>query len=89
MNSSLLTKGSKGPLLGHQGEESWFKGICDDDVKQLLKVLPVTGRETTSASVTGPSPDVQRMIPGKHPNTHTVKLSEAEHLVEMKENTEQ
>lgn len=43
----VLTQGPKGPLLGHQGEETRFQGVCDDDIKQLFKILPVTARETT------------------------------------------
>lgn len=38
----LLTQGPEGSLLGHQGEETGLEGVCDDDVKQLLKVLPAT-----------------------------------------------
>lgn len=46
---SLLTKGSEGPLLGHQGKETRLQGICDDDVKQLFKILPVMTRETLTS----------------------------------------
>lgn len=41
----LLTQGPEGSLLGHQGEETWLEGVCDDDVKQLLKVLPATTKK--------------------------------------------
>lgn len=52
----ILTKGPKGPLLGHQGEETGLQGICDDDIKKLFEILPVTARETTLTSVTGAWP---------------------------------
>lgn len=45
-----LTKGPEGPLLGHQGEETGLQGVCDDDVKQLLEVLPATARESTASA---------------------------------------
>lgn len=43
----VLTKGPKGPLLGHQGEETRLQGIRDDDIKQLFEILPLAARETT------------------------------------------
>lgn len=45
ISNYLLTEGPEGPLLGHQGEETGLQGVCDDDVKQLLEILPVTGRK--------------------------------------------
>lgn len=39
------TKGSKGSLMRHQRKETRLQCICDYDVKQLLKVLPVRERE--------------------------------------------
>jgi hypothetical protein len=41
----VLTQGPEGPLLGHQGEEPRLQGVGDDDVKQLLPVLPATANE--------------------------------------------
>lgn len=51
MNALLLTKGPKGPLMGYQGKEPRLQGVCDDDVKQLLKVLPVTSRQKSFAEI--------------------------------------
>lgn len=46
----VLTKVPEGPLLGHKGEETRLQGICDDDVKQLFEILPVTAKQTTLMS---------------------------------------
>lgn len=46
-----LTQGPEGPLLRHQREETGLQGVCDDDVKQLLEILPATARETTLIAV--------------------------------------
>lgn len=48
---SVLTKGSKGSLMGHQRKETRLQCICDYDVKQLFKVLPVRERETRKSYV--------------------------------------
>ena len=45
-----LTQGPERSLLGHQGKEARLQGIGDDDVKQLLKVLPAS-RAGTQRSV--------------------------------------
>lgn len=59
----LLTEGPKGSLLGHQGEETRLQGVCDDDVKQLLEVLPARAKKETASTsgaigtMSGPHPD--------------------------------
>ena len=40
-----LTEGPEGPLVGHQGEEPGLQCVGDDDVKQILVVLPVAQKE--------------------------------------------
>lgn len=59
----VLTEGPEGPLLGHQGEETRLQSVCDDDVKKLFKVLPVTSGERQSDAMrrttAGPLPNAK------------------------------
>jgi hypothetical protein len=40
-----LTEGSEGTLVGNQGEEPGLQRVGDDDVEQILVVLPVAQKQ--------------------------------------------
>ena len=45
LSEGSLTQGTERPLVGHQGEEPGLQRVGDDDVKQILVVLPVAQKQ--------------------------------------------